>query len=202
MDNTAITFLDRSEAITGYRVNILHKPDFQVTGYTLIVPPGQDNQLIPRFVDDLMADGRLDSLQKASSVPAWVLGLGSWDEACQPGGVRYTVCIEESQYTDLSRLKERYPLFSQRFEACDWMCFEIPPQRSDGDFWKDDPYRMLTALGYRFHLKVGVHFDVYPSEDYEKTHPGRQFWISVAQQDADCDVCSVRADCEKIQPFK
>lgn len=48
MNNQSVTFLERSEDIAGYRVKILRKPDFQVTGYTLIVPPNEENHLIPQ----------------------------------------------------------------------------------------------------------------------------------------------------------
>ncbi len=196
-----MTFLERSEEITGYRVKVIRKPAFQVTGYTLIIPPKGETPLIPRFAEEIATDGRLDTLKKASSIPAWILGLGSWDEECQPGGMRYTVCIEETEHTDLSCLWERYPPHKQSFEACEWMCFEVPRGRSAIDFWKDDPYKMLRALGYRFHLKVGVHFDAFPPEYDEKDNPDMEFWISVAKQDENCDGCSVREDCGKIQPF-
>ena len=201
MDDRTVTYLERSEEITGYRVTIMPKPAFQVTGYTIIVPPQDDTQMIPRFVDDVMADGRLEALKKASAVGPWILGLGSWDEQCQPSGMRYTVCIEETEHTDFRRLAEQYPLYTQRFEACDWMCFELTRERYDAQFWKDDPYKMLRALGYRFHIRVGVHFDAVPPDHDEQTNPGIEFWISVAKETEDCDSCPSREDCAKIQPF-
>jgi predicted transcriptional regulator YdeE len=202
MDNRPVSFLERSEEITGYRVKILPKSAFQISGYTLIIPPKNETQMIPQFVEELIADGRLETLKRASSIPAWILGLGSWDEECQPGGMRYTMCIEETAHTDLNRLLPQYSLHTQSFEACEWMCFEVPQGNNGLNlFWNDDPYKMLRALGYRFHLRVGVHFDAYPPEYDEKYNPGMEFWISVAKQDENCDNCSVREDCGKIQPF-
>ena len=43
-----MVYLEHSEEITGYKVYIMKKPAFKVTGYTLLVPPGLDD-LIPQF---------------------------------------------------------------------------------------------------------------------------------------------------------
>jgi hypothetical protein len=88
MDNRAAILLERSEEITGYRVKIMQKPDFQVIGYTLIVPPHEDKRMISRFIGDVMTDGGLDTLIKAVPGSTWIFGLDSWDEECQPGGMR------------------------------------------------------------------------------------------------------------------
>ncbi len=69
MDDTAITFIERSQEITGYRVKILRKPAFQVTGYTVICPPDAEGPIIKDFVAALMTDGRMETLKKASAVP-------------------------------------------------------------------------------------------------------------------------------------
>ena len=114
-------FLEKSEEITGYRVRIRKRDAFNVTGYTIIVPPGPGT-LIREFWDDVVADGRLDKLTKASSVRPWVLGLGSWDPECEKNGQRYTICIEETEHTDLSCLSKEYRLFSKEIGASDWMC--------------------------------------------------------------------------------
>ena len=194
--------IQNGEEITGYRVKIASKPSFQITGYTIVIPPNDQTAMTSRFVRDVSSDGRLDSLKKASSVPAYIVWLGSWDSECKPGGMRYTACIEETDHTDFSCLLPGYPQHTQRFEACDWMCFEIPQERFDtGQFWKDDPYRMLRVLGYRFHVRVGVHFDAAPPDHDEMKEPCREFWISVAKQTVECDVCPVREECAKIQHF-
>ncbi len=114
-----------------------------------------------------MADGSFEALMKASSVPAWALGLGSWDPECEPSGQRYTICLEETEQTDFSHLAKKHPLHTQRFEGCDWICFEMDGKQ----LWKDDPYTMLGKLGYRFHLRVGVHFDAYPPGYHPETNP-------------------------------
>jgi hypothetical protein len=200
MDETTITFIEHSLEITGYRVKIMPKPAFRVTGYTIICPPDAEGPIIKDFVSAILADGRMQTLVQASDVAPWVLGLGSWDEECQPRGMRYTMCIEENQHTDLSGLLRQYPLHTDTFEACDWMCFEVPRERFDsGQFWQDNPYKMLRDLGYRFHLRVGVHFDALPPNADERP---MEFWISVMKQgDAACDTCSVREGCGQIQPF-
>lgn len=203
MTETLPAFIEHSQEITGYRVAILRKPAFQVTGYTIICPPEEEGPIIEAFLQAMNADGRMETLKNASSPPPWILGLGSWDEACPPRGTRYTVCVEETGQTDLSGLLRQYPIHTQSLEACDWMCFEVPQERFDSNqFWQDDPYGMLRKLGYRFHLRVGVHFDAIPPDHDPVTNPGVEFWISVLKQgDAECDACPVRDDCATIQPF-
>ncbi len=203
MSGRMVTYLERSEELVGYRVKIERKPAFAVVGYTVVIPPQDKTGIIPRFVEETMADGRLETLKQAASVPAWILGLGSWDQKCQPNGMRYTMCIEETEHTDCHGLLAQYPIHRQRFDACDWMCFEVPQARFDTElFWRDNPYRMLRVLGYRFHLRVGVHFDACPPDHDDMTEPGMEFWISVAKQnDPRCPTCSVREECAKIQPF-
>ena len=98
-------YLGQSLEIAGYPVKIKHRGAFKVTGYTLIVPPRSD-AMIPQFWHDVVADGRLDLLKKASSVPPWVLGLGSWDPECEKHGQRYTICIEETEHTAWSQLAQ------------------------------------------------------------------------------------------------
>jgi hypothetical protein len=193
-----VEYLEESEELVGYKTKIRRRDAFTVTGYTIIVPPKADSQMIPRFVSDLMADGSYEALAKASSVPPWMLGLGSWDPECEPGGQRHTVCIEETEYTDLRHLSGNHRLHTQRFEACDWMCFEM----TDEQLWRDDPYTMLRKLGYRFHLRVGVHFDAYPPDYHQERNPAAELWISVAKLSEACDICSVREACAAMQPFE
>ncbi len=202
MESQTPTFLERSIELTGYRVSILHKPAFQIVGYTLIVPPHQDKAMIPPFIGQVMADGRFDSLKQAAAPSAPILGLGSWDEDCQPHGMRYTMCIEETPSTQTSHLFAQYPLHRQTFEACEWMCFDIP-QGPDGldQFWEANPYQLMRLLGYRFHLIVGVHFDVHPPDYDAQANPGMEFWITVKKEDEVCDDCAVREACGQIQPF-
>ena len=78
-------YLEKSEEITGYRVKIRKREAFNVAGYTIIVPPGPGKE-IRQFWKDVITDGRLDKLTKASSIQPWVLGLGSWDPECEKGG--------------------------------------------------------------------------------------------------------------------
>jgi hypothetical protein len=173
--------LEQSLEITGYQVEIKHRGAFRVTGYTIIVPPRSD-AMIPQFWRDVVVDGRLDLLKKASSVPPWVLGLGSWDPECEKHGQRYTICIEETEHTDLSQLAQQHHLFTKEIGASDWMCFEMTQRILDERFWEDNPYKMMKKLGYRFHAgdySVGLHFDAYPPGYDPESHPAIEFWITV-----------------------
>lgn len=178
-----MTCLDKSHDTVGYHVQVVRRDAFRVRGYTIIVPPGPDGEeAIPAFWREVVADGRLTGLIRASSTRPWVLGLGSWDPECERGGQRYTICIEETPHTDFSRLEREYDLYSKEIGASDWMCFEMTGDVLDGRFWQDDPYRMMKQLGYRFHAgnpSVGLHFDAFPP-DYDRTkNPAVEFWITV-----------------------
>lgn len=62
-------YLEKGEEITGYRVKIWKRNAFNVKGYTIIVPPGPSGKTMPHeFWNDVVNDGRLDKLTKASSV--------------------------------------------------------------------------------------------------------------------------------------
>lgn len=172
-------YLEKSEEITGFRVKIWEREAFKITGYTFIIPGGDDPGVDPS-VDpikknwgEIIADGRLNKLINASSVRPWVLGLGSWDEECGKG-FRQTICIEETEHTDFSSLSKEYDLYTKEYPAADWMCFEITEGCGDVN-----PYVNLKKLGYQFRWDVGVHFDAYsPDPDPEK-NPMTEFWISV-----------------------
>jgi transcriptional regulator with XRE-family HTH domain len=198
----SVSPINGSEDTVGYRVKIMHKPAFQIVGFTRIIPPHDESNLVGKFVSEVISTGKIDLLRSSSSNPPWILGLGSWDEECEPGGQRYTMGIEETDETDLRELDLRYKLHRQAFERCDWICFEVPQDRFDsGRFWVDNPYQMLSDLGYRFHRRVGVHFDAVPPRHDPEKNPGVEFWISVMRETDDCKVCRSRPLCAEIQPF-
>jgi hypothetical protein len=153
ISKASVSFIDGSEEAVGYRVKIMHKPAFQIVGFTRIIPPHDETKMIEHFVSEVIANGKIYLLR-------------------------------------------------QTFDRCDWMCFEVPQDRfDDGHFWKDNPYKMLKTLSYRFHIRVGVHFDAIPPDHDEMTNPGVEFWISVIKETADCEVCRSRPQCANIQPF-
>jgi len=177
-----MSYIERCEEITGYKVRVVRREAFRVVGYTLIVPPRSDKRTVARFWDDVEAHGRLAALAACSAEPPWVLGLGSWDPECQKGGQRYTVCNEETNQTDFTALAREQPLFTKDTGASDWMCFEMTHQKYGERFWDDDPYKMMGMLGYRFHkgnLSVGLHFDAYPPGFDEDRNPAMEFRITV-----------------------
>ena len=175
-------YIDQSEVLTGYRAGVFHKAAFQVVGFTLIVPPKSSSNMVPNFYDQVIADGRMEKLKKASSIPTWMLGLSSWDEECEKKGFRYTICIEATEYTDFSPLENEYELFTKQIGESDWLSFEMTQEKYFERFWKDNPYKMMGPLGYKFNmqdLSVGLHFDAYPP-DYEPVlKPRMEFWITV-----------------------
>jgi hypothetical protein len=182
-------YIEKSKEIIGYTVKVMHKGSFHVKGYTIVTPPGRSGEAkIPRLWDEVIADGRLSRLIGASSVPPCVLGLGSWDPECSKGGQRYTICLEEAEHTDFTRLSAAYSLFTKKIGASDWLCFETRlGDEYPGRFWKDNPYQMMGPLGYKFHggtegdYSLGLHFEVYPPgfSFGSDTNTAMEFWISV-----------------------
>jgi predicted transcriptional regulator YdeE len=177
--------LENAEAIVGYRVKMMQKPAFQVVGFTFIIPPAQE-AVIPKLWDEVEADGRLVDLIKASPIPTWVLGMGSWDPECEKHGMRYTICIELTGQTDLRNLVSKYPLFTKQIGASDWMCFKLTHQPGNQRFWQDNPYQMMKKLGYKLNtgdFSIGLHFDAYPPGFDAIENPSMEFWITVKKID-------------------
>ncbi|MBT3275755.1 MAG: hypothetical protein HN368_21570 [Spirochaetales bacterium] len=173
--------IESSEELTGYKAKEWKRGAFTVKGFTLVVPAKMNND-VPIFYEAVAADGRLERLKEASSVSPWLLGLGSWDEECKKHGSRYTICIEETKYTDFSEIEKDHNLFSFNIDKSYWLCFETTIQRFQERFWKDNPYKMLRALGYKFHMGspgVGIHFDAAPPDFDVKDNPAYEFWITV-----------------------
>lgn len=177
--------LASSKELTGYSIKIWKRDPFVIRGYTLIAPPGhRGDALILEFWSQVKSDGRLGKLINASSVRPWVLGLGSWDPECPKHGLRYTICIEETEYTDFTALSQEYPLFTKEIGVSDWLCFEIASMELYERLWKDNPYKMMQQLGYQFHtgdFSVGLHFDAYPPDYDPEQNPGFEFWITVVK---------------------
>lgn len=179
-------YIEKSLAACGYRVKLQRRGPFTVVGYTLIVPPRGGDGLIGTFWEQAAADGRLEALRSASPVRPWVLGLGSWDPACEERGQRYTICIERTEDVALERLPATPDLFTKEIGASAWLCFELPAGLDLQRFWRDNPYRMMRTLGYRFHMGehpgdygVGLHIDAYPPDADVASRPAMEFWITV-----------------------
>jgi hypothetical protein len=173
-------YIPDSEATTGYRVKVFHKPAFKVTGFTRIIPPDEE-AMVPQFWDELEADGRLAKLRACANRP-WLLGLGTWDRECEKRGYRYTVCIEATADANFTGLAQDYALFTKDIDETDWLSFEVIETRFENRFWQDDPYVMLKKLGYKFNNKgfnLGLHFDAYPPDFDMETNPLMEFWITV-----------------------
>lgn len=149
------------------------------------LPADAEDDLAARFWNELNADGRMEKLRTASHNRPWELRLGSWDAECEKKGFRYTVCIEATEGTDFSSLELEIPLFTIEIGASDWMCFEMTQAKYDERFWKDNPYRMMKLLGYKFYARdasVGLHFDAYPPDFDMQTNPNMEFWMTVTKR--------------------
>ena len=174
-------YIPGSEDITGYRVHAVRRGPFRLVGYTRIYRSGEEPGP-PAFWDEVLADGRLSRLAAAAAAHPWVFGLGSWDPECPKGGHRHTISIEESPGVDPARLAALEPLHRQEIGASGGSA-RGAPRRLSPAVLAGRPYRMLKALGYRFHTREGISpwgstwtrsrgCDV-------ATGPTMEFWITV-----------------------
>jgi len=70
-----MSYIERSEEITGYRVRVVRRDAFRVMGYTLIVPPRSDKRTVSRFWDEVETDGRLAALSVGLHFDAYPPGF-------------------------------------------------------------------------------------------------------------------------------
>ena len=137
---------------------------------------------VPRHWHDVMADGRLAKLIAASAVCPWVRGLGSWIPECQPHEQRYTICVEETPYTDFTSLAKEYALFMKQIGESDWMCFELKQRQVDEPGWQGSAYPITSELRHAFHtgiFGVSLPFDACPLDP--KRNLAMEFWITVTR---------------------
>lgn len=177
-----MSYIEDSMTKVGYKVRVIEKEDIVVMGYTHVFPKEpEENDTEPNFIELLKKDGRFDKLFRIKGNNP-MMGLGSWDPECEPGGMRYTLCVEKSSDGNSNLLLEDKDYFEKAIGSSLWLCFEVP--QTDDRFWKDNPYAMLKKLGYSFHtgsFDVGLHFDVFP-DDYDRvSNSAYEFWITVVK---------------------
>ena len=156
----------------GYKTRYQDLPAFDVTGFTKIVKSGGE------LYDEVRRDGRWDKLKSIAGDDKTIFGVASLDKHCPKGSYRYTVGIKaKAETTHGPRLDE--DLFSIHIREATWLIFVLEDfKKQYGEFWRDDPYRLIGRLGWVFDSAVGLHIDAF-AEPYASDHDGMEFMMPV-----------------------
>ena len=158
-------------------------------GFTKILTPemGEMEEAVQAFWKEVKADGRLEILLKYKTPESSVLGFGSFDSECRKaGGFRYTICIPDSDITDIKGFKS-HSNFNKRIDTSKWVCFEMTKESFIQRFWKENPHALIQKLGYCFNGPISGHFDVfgngltriYEPENQKDNESTVHFWMPV-----------------------
>lgn len=139
----------------GFKASIVTKNKFKILGFTKIITPGSNNSA--SFVDELIADGRMDILNKYRKLGAPIFTFGSLDMDVQirGGGYRDSVCLAESDITDVE-LFMKHDLYIRTIDASRWLIFE----HEKGDSFND--HSICMKLGYTWNGTISGSFMVWP----------------------------------------
>ena len=142
----------------GFKAKLVLKNKIAVIGYTKIMAGDLGDNPVIDFWNELKSSGRLDILQKHRKPGASIFGHGSHDlDSQKRGGWRYTICLMESDVTDIKSL-EAHNLFIKKVDASEWLCFEMAKEQIFGF----DGHSTVPKLGYRFNPPISGSFDVFP----------------------------------------
>ena len=138
-----------------YRTRYEEWSAFTVTGVSKIVGSGGE-------VDHAVRrDGRWEALRRLGGEDATLYGVASFDKACAQGTYRYTLGVKDVPAT-AGDVPEGEALFSLPIRQAGWLVFELDDFSAQwGEFWHDDPYRMVEDLGWIFDARVGLHIDAF-----------------------------------------
>ena len=139
----------------GFKASIVTKSKFKIMGFTKIITPGLDSSV--SFTDELVADGRMDILYKYKKTGAPIFTFGSldMDAKIRGGGHRDSVCLAESDITDIKAFMKHDP-YVRTIDASRWLIFE----REKGDSFKD--HSVCMKLGYTWNGTISGSFMVWP----------------------------------------
>ena len=155
-----------------YRTTYQEWPAFTVTGISRVVASGGE------VYGDVRSDGRWEALRQLGGEDATLYGVASLDKAGFQGAYRYTLGVKDVPVAAGDQLAGE-PLFTLPIRQAGWLVFELDDFMGQwGDFWRDDPYRMVQELGWVYDAGVGLHIDVFPPA-YVSEHDPVSFMMPV-----------------------
>ena len=132
-------------------------PAFTITGVSSITASGGG------IFDAVRLDGRWEALRRLGGEDATLYGVASFDKAATQGAYRYTLGAKDTA-VGADALLAGEALFSIPIRQAGWLVFELDSFAAQwGQFWRDDPYRLVQELGWIYDAGVGLHIDVFPA---------------------------------------
>lgn len=167
---------EQKSDVTIYKPQEVRLPEFDVTGFTKIVPSGGE------LYDAVRTDGRWEVLRELGDDDPTIYGVASMDKECRPAGnYRYTLGVK-APVADVEDPNLRDSLFSIHIRESDWVVFTLESFIGQfGKLWGDDPYQLVKQLGREFNTAVGLHVDVYPPS-YSADTDRMEFWMPVKER--------------------
>jgi DNA-binding transcriptional MerR regulator len=158
----AVYDIEGSEERSGFKAHLFTMNKFSIMGFSKIIMPELGDDAVQDFWKEAQADGRLDTILKHKKPGTPVLGLSSVNsESRKAGGWRYTICLLDSDITDVTAFKAHHP-YIRKVDASKWICFDMTKAAFYDRFWKENPHAVTQKLGYAFNGPISGHFDVFP----------------------------------------
>jgi hypothetical protein len=163
-----------NQSPVAYKTRHGRLPAFELFGFTKIVKSGGE------LYSEARQDGRWDVLRMLAGEDRTVYGVASYDRECTEGHYRYTLAVKAgADKLEDSPLRES--LFSIHIKEAEWIFFAIEHFEAQyGGFWRDDPYEMITKLGWVFNFEVGLHIDAFPPS-YSAGNDAMEFMMPVSK---------------------
>ena len=154
IEDTLVEIPDSKERC-GFKASIVTKNKFRIMGFTKIIISGS-NDSAP-FVDELIADGRMDILNKyrKPGSPIFTFGSHDMDVQMRGGSHRDSVCLLETDVKDIEEFMRSNP-YVRTIDASRWLIFE----RKRGDSFND--HSICMKLGYTWNGTISGSFMVWP----------------------------------------
>jgi len=116
-------------------------------------------------------DGRWEVLKTIAGDDKTIFGVASLDKECPKGKYRYTVGVKANAPHD--------NLFSIHIKQAGWLIFTLESfSKQYGQFWIDDPYRLIERLGWSFDRSMGIHIDAFAAS-YASDQDEMEFMMPV-----------------------
>jgi len=150
-------------------------PAFDLAGFTKLVTSGGEQ------FEEVWGDGRWEQLRRLGGADPTIWGVASHDREAPEGHYRYTVAVKATE----DRVKEaglEGRLFPMHVAASEWLVFTLSFSGSFGKLWQDDPYKIISQLGWDFNRALGIHIDVFPPS-YVEHDDDFEFWMPVKRPD-------------------
>lgn len=145
---------------------------FEVIGFSKIVASGGEQY------GEVRGDGRWEQLRHLGGEEPTIYGVAAEDTEAPKGRYRYTVGVKATEAL-LAKADKPENLFTLRIPASDWLIFRLNFKDLFGQLWRDNPYRLVTQVGWDFNTDVNLHSDVFNPCYVKDGEDDFEFWMPV-----------------------